>query len=280
MSYIIDGLGIHYDATAPSELEVMLEEGGWESDELMARARAGIARLREARLSLDNDPRRRDLPARTDGARRRVVIVDQAAGDPTVGFGLAGASAFTAMLAAAAADAPEAERLVVMDPAAPVGRRGHIDAAAAEAAGARLVSDPVTAWSVAEDCDRVYVVSAHAGFEAALAGTPVTCFGLPFYAGWGFTDDRLHLPRRTRRRRPDEVFAAAYLVCSRYFDPYTGRRPGSRTPSRPSTSSRRAGARMRCRPSASASRPGSGTGSPGPCRRRATARSCAGATRR
>jgi hypothetical protein len=28
----------------------------------------------------------------------------------------------------------------------------------------------------------------------------VTCFGLPFYAGWGFTDDRLHLPRRTRRR--------------------------------------------------------------------------------
>lgn len=222
LSYIIDGLGIHYDATAPSELEVMLEEGGWESDELRARARAGIARLRERRLSLDNDPRRRDLPVRTDPARPRVVIVDQACGDPTVGFGLAGASAFGAMLAAAAADAPEAERLVVMDPAAPVGRRGHIDAAAAEAAGADLVSDPVAAWSVAEDCDRVYVVSAHAGFEAALAGTPVTCFGLPFYAGWGFTDDRLHLPRRTRRRRPEEVFAAAYLVCSRYFDPYTG----------------------------------------------------------
>ncbi|SFV17559.1 capsular polysaccharide export protein [Methylobacterium sp. 174MFSha1.1] len=222
LSYIIDGLGIHYDATAPSELEVMLEEGGWESDELLARAQAGIARLRERRLSLDNDPRRRDLPARTDPTRRRVVIVDQAVGDPTVGFGLAGASAFAAMLAAAAADAPEAERLVVMDPAATIGRRGHVDAAMAEAAGARLVGDPVTAWSVAEGCDRVYVVSAHAGFEAALAGTPVTCFGLPFYAGWGFTDDRLHLPRRTRRRKAADVFAAAYLVCSRYFDPYTG----------------------------------------------------------
>ncbi|BCM87112.1 capsular polysaccharide biosynthesis protein [Methylobacterium indicum] len=220
LSYIIDGLGIHYDATAPSELEVMLEEGGWEADELMGRARAGIARLRERRLGLDNDPRRRDLPGRNAG-RRRVVIVDQAVGDPTVGFGLAGASAFRAMLEAAAADAPEAERLVVMDPAAPIGRRGHIDEAAATAAGARLVSDPVTAWSVAEDSDRVYVVSAHSGFEAALAGTPVTCFGLPFYAGWGFTDDRLHLPRRTRRRKPEDVFAAAYLVCSRYFDPYT-----------------------------------------------------------
>ncbi len=156
LSYIIDGLGIHYDATAPSELEVMLEEGGWEADELMARARAGIARLRERRLGLDNDPRRRDLPARKAGGRR-VVIVDQAVGDPTVGFGLAGASAFRAMLEAAAADAPEAERLVVMDPGSAIGRRGHIDEAAATAAGARLVRDPVTAWSVAEE-DRKSVV--------------------------------------------------------------------------------------------------------------------------
>ncbi|WP_298965884.1 capsular polysaccharide biosynthesis protein [uncultured Methylobacterium sp.] len=224
LSYIVDGLGIYYDATAPSELEVMIEEGGWESEEILARARRGIDRLRGRRLSLDNDPRRRDLAdllAPATGATR-VVIVDQPRGDPSIGFGLAGPVGFSGMLAAAAAEHPDAERIVVMDPAAPPGRPGHIDAAAAAAAGARLVADPVAAWSVIEASQRLYVLTSHVGFEAALAGRAVSCFGMPFYAGWGFTEDRLHLARRTRRRAPEEVFAAAYLVCSRYFEPYGG----------------------------------------------------------
>ncbi|MEH3144951.1 MAG: capsular polysaccharide biosynthesis protein [Methylobacterium frigidaeris] len=229
LSYIVDGLGIYYDATAPSELEVMIEEGGWESEDILARARRGIERLRRRRLSLDNDPRRLDLAgllardAAPDSPRpRRVVIVDQPKGDPSIGFGLAGPVGFAGMLAAAASEHPEAERIVVMDPAARSGKPGHIDAAMAGAAGARLVADPVAAWSAVEACDRLYVVTSHLGFEAALAGKPVACFGMPFYAGWGFTDDRLHLARRTRRRAPEEVFAAAYLVCSRYFEPYGG----------------------------------------------------------
>ncbi|MGY2051743.1 capsular polysaccharide biosynthesis protein [Methylobacterium sp. JK268] len=223
LSYIVDGLGIYYDATAPSELEIMLEEGGFETAETLSRARSCIARLREERLSLDNDPRRRSLPDLIGGtAARRVIVVDQPRGDPTIGFGLAGASSFPAMLAAAAAEEPEAECVVVMDPAAAPGARGHIDAATAARYGARLVTEPVTAWSVAEAATRLLTVTSHVGLEATLAGRAVTCFGLPFYAGWGFTTDRLHLPRRSRRRTPEEVFAAAYLVCSRYFDPYAG----------------------------------------------------------
>ncbi|ACA14892.1 Capsule polysaccharide biosynthesis protein [Methylobacterium sp. 4-46] len=227
LSYIVDGLGIYYDATAPSELEIMLEEGGWETPETLARAEAGSARLREERLSLDNDPRRRllgEVLGEAPGPRAapRVAIVDQGRRDATIGFGLAGATCFTAMLAAAAAEHPQAERVVVMDPAAPPGTVGHIDAATAARFGARLVTEPVAAWSVVEECARLFVVTSHIGLEAALAGRRVTCFGLPFYAGWGFTDDRLHLPRRSRRRSPQEVFAAAYIVCSRYFDPYLG----------------------------------------------------------
>ncbi|MFE1598141.1 capsular polysaccharide biosynthesis protein [Methylobacterium sp. ID0610] len=225
LSYIVDGLGIYYDATAPSELEIMLEEGGWETPEILARARAGIARLRAEALSLDNDPRRRPLAEIVGPAEpgiRRVAIVDQARTDPTIGFGLAGATCFTAMLAAAAAEHPRAERVVVMDPSAPLGTAGHIDAETAQRYGARLVADPVAAWSVVDACERLMVVTSHIGVEAALAGRAVTCFGLPFYAGWGFTDDRLHLARRSHERSPEEVFAAAYIVCSRYFDPYTG----------------------------------------------------------
>lgn len=60
------------------------------------------------------------------------------------------------------------------------------------------------------------------GFEALLAGLPVTCHGLPFYAGWGLTTDHLRCPRRHRRASLPRLFAAAYLHYSRYANPYTG----------------------------------------------------------
>jgi capsular polysaccharide export protein len=76
--------------------------------------------------------------------------------------------------------------------------------------------------------DRVYVVTSTMGFEALLAGKPVTCFGVPWYAGWGVTDDRCtHSPawaRRTRKRTVEELFAAAYIHYTRYLNPVTHQR--------------------------------------------------------
>ena len=61
------------------------------------------------------------------------------------------------------------------------------------------------------------------GFEALMHGLPVTCFGLPFYAGWGLTDDRATPPAR-RRARPDlDQLAQAVLIdYPLYRDPLTG----------------------------------------------------------
>ena len=46
-----------------------------------------------------------------------------------------------------------------------------------------------------------------AGFEAPLFGLPVTCYGLPFYAGWGLTQDQINQPRRTRCLTLDQLVA-------------------------------------------------------------------------
>jgi capsular polysaccharide export protein len=62
------------------------------------------------------------------------------------------------------------------------------------------------------------------GFEAVMAGKQVTVFGMPWYAGWGATDDRQTCARRTRRRSVDELFAAAYFHYTRYLNPVTHQR--------------------------------------------------------
>ena len=55
----------------------------------------------------------------------------------------------------------------------------------------------------------VWTMTSLLGFEALIRGIPVTCLGVPFYAGWGLTCDLGPVPeRRSSRRSLDELVAA------------------------------------------------------------------------
>jgi capsular polysaccharide export protein len=60
------------------------------------------------------------------------------------------------------------------------------------------------------------------GFEALLRGKRVATYGRPFYSGWGLTDDRHPLARRTRRLTLDQLCAGVLLRYPRYLDPGRG----------------------------------------------------------
>jgi len=60
------------------------------------------------------------------------------------------------------------------------------------------------------------------GFEALLRGKPVRCEGLPFYAGWGLTDDSHVCPRRLRRLTLDALIAGALILYPAYVSQVTG----------------------------------------------------------
>jgi len=70
-----------------------------------------------------------------------------------------------------------------------------------------------------ETIDHVYTITSQAGFEALMRGIPVTTLGCPFYSGWGLTDDRQPTERRQRKLSLEEVFAGAYILYPKYFDP-------------------------------------------------------------
>jgi capsular polysaccharide export protein len=58
---------------------------------------------------------------------------------------------------------------------------------------------PISPWRLFEHARAVYTVSSQLGFEAILAGHRPVTFGVPFYAGWGLTDDRRPVPARRGR---------------------------------------------------------------------------------
>ena len=97
-------------------------------------------------------------------------------------------------------------------------KRGYLPAVA-KRLGFTIFTEPVSPWSLLDLRPHVYTVSSQFGFEALMDGCKVTCFGVPFYAGWGLTDDRSAIPDRRRRvRNSRELGAAVYLRYAKYFD--------------------------------------------------------------
>ena len=56
-----------------------------------------------------------------------------------------------------------------------------------------------------EKAEAVYCVTSQMGFEALLWGKPVRTFGMPFYAGWGLTQDELPSPARRFALKPHDL---------------------------------------------------------------------------
>lgn len=213
---VIDRSGIYYDARQISDLEALINGGGLGTSDT-ARAETAMALLRERRLSKYNAaPGDTQLPFKS-----YCLIIDQTVGDASISGGLADANSFKCMVERALEDAGERPVVVKLHPETLTGRKsGYL----AQVAGDRrltVLATPCNPWDLIAGAHCIYTVSSQLGFEALMAGKQVRCFGAPFYAGWGLTRDELALPRRARRATVAEVFTAAYIRYSHYFDAWT-----------------------------------------------------------
>ncbi len=220
LSVIVDGTGVHYDATRPSDLESTLRTGRFSPAELET-ARHAMALIRREGISKYNiglPPPQGAFPPEEE----HVLVVDQTAGDLSLRFGMVGPRTFRDMLEAALDENPGATVWIRTHPDVLCGRRKGM----LPAVGDRRVRVMPAHWHPADvlrHFRRVYTATSLLGMEALTAGVPVRCFGMPFYAGWGLTEDEQSCARRGVRRTPEELFAAAYLRHARYLDPRTGR---------------------------------------------------------
>ena len=222
LSLSADRLGMHYDASRPSEIEQLIQAGPPLSAAEAADAAALIAMMRQASLGKYNAAP--DLPADDPvlSGGPLVIVVDQIHGDKSVAAGGCGPETFAAMFDAAIAENPGARVLARVHPVEGRGsRRGHLRPLAL-ARGIEIFDRNVSWMSLARHARRVYVATSLAGLEGLIAGAPVTCFGLPIYAGWGLTEDRRSCPRRTARPGLEALVAAIYLRYLRYLSPLDG----------------------------------------------------------
>ncbi|MDD6088116.1 MAG: capsular polysaccharide biosynthesis protein [Desulfovibrionaceae bacterium] len=225
LSLVLDHTGIYYDASAPSDLENLLEQGGWETAEMLERARKLIQDIVRLNLSKYNQAPEAEqgILGKADPNRPRILLVDQTFGDASVKLGMASETDFQKMKKEALRLFPNGRFFIKTHPDVIAGKKqGYLYKQPGETFS--FISQDAAPLSLLRQADAVFCVTSQLGFEALMLGLPVYCFGMPFYAGWGLTKDFQKCSRRTRKRTLEEVVAASLIMYARYVDPVRGQK--------------------------------------------------------
>jgi len=220
-SLSIDRHGMYYDATRRTDLERIIEEAAF-APELLERAEALRRQILEAKLTKYNmaDP---DLPdiRRLAGDRRVILVPGQVPQDASITYGLVSVPDNRTLLASVRRENPEAFIVYKEHPDLVSGNRKGREEASAFRDHCDLFLERGPILELIDLADELQVISSLAGFEALMRLKPVTCWGVPFYAGWGLTRDKVTVERRTRRLSLAELVAAALILYPTYMDTET-----------------------------------------------------------
>ncbi|WP_460029619.1 capsular polysaccharide biosynthesis protein [Mannheimia haemolytica] len=226
-SLVYDDIGIYCDTTRPSRLEKLLLEKPLQDQEQIKLAEKALSQILTYQLSKYNHAL--DFSEIPSVKEKIVLVIDQTFGDMAVKYGQASEADFNKMLETAISENPKAQIWVKTHPDVLSGKKkGYLTDLPQYAERVRIITEDVNPASLIKWCEKVYCVTSQMGFEALLLGKKVITFGVPWFAGWGVTDDRneavqlLVQQNRRKDRSLLQLFYAAYFDYSRYINPNTG----------------------------------------------------------
>lgn len=220
LGYVYDDIAHYFMADYPNRLIHRLNSDHRLTSAETDRARRLIDRIVGNRISKYNAQPILH-PAMSRGYAERVLVCDQTFGDASTRFGRIDEAGFEKMLLAALTENPEAEILVKTHPDTSwdAERRSGYYNHLTDTGRVRILRRPINPYALFDVVSKVYVGTSQVGLEALFAGKEVICFGAPFYAGWGLTDDRQQVPHRHRRRSLEEIFHYFYIWYTIYHVP-------------------------------------------------------------
>ena len=229
LSWVVDDVGIYFDATRPSRLEQWLAQHPFDA---ALRARAAALRTAIVAAGLTKYNVGAGTWSRPPGPVRVVLVPGQVEADASIRWGSAGIATNLELLRAVRRAEPDAWIVYKPHPDVLAGlRRGTVVPEMASADGVeRLFDECVTTVPMhvlLGAVDAVHTLTSLTGFEALMRGVAVTTWGVPFYAGWGLTTDcaapdHPAWARRGRRLALDDLVAAALILYPTYVSRHSG----------------------------------------------------------
>jgi len=220
-SLSIDSRGIYFDPRKPSDLEYLLENHQF-TDDLLERAKKVRAEVLALKFSKYNHLEHKEIEVDREAYDKVILITGQVEDDMSMQCGAFGMT-YSDLIKIVRENNPKAYIIYKPHPDVLSGnRKGHI----AQEIIDKHVNEVQTLVSI-DSCivvaDEVHTLTSGAGFDALIRGKKVYTYGMPFYAGWGLTEDYRTCARRTKVRTLDELVAATLILFPRYLSPKTGK---------------------------------------------------------
>ncbi|WP_448588127.1 capsular polysaccharide export protein, LipB/KpsS family [Thermocrinis sp.] len=221
LSIVIDPVGIYYDASKPSLIENLLNDDSWKSQDLIEKAVKLRKMIIDYEISKYNNTK--PVPEELKEKLKRkenILLIDQTEEDMSVILGGASRETFKEMYESALEENPDANIIVKFHPDVIKGKKKGYLTKIKTYSNVIVLSENYNPIQLLKLVDKVYTISSQMGFEALLLEKHVVCFGIPFYAGWGLTEDKKQAPRRGRKITLDELVAVSHILYPRYAVPY------------------------------------------------------------
>ncbi len=216
LSLVIDDMGIYFNAQQPSRLEWILQNK-WFSQTDLEQAKQIQQILIASKISKYNVGQAEfSLPDKAQN-QRVLLVVGQVEDDASIRYGSPDIHTNAELLRTVREHHPDA--FIVYKP--------HPDVVSGNRMGS-IADELVQQWAdcvvynadiiqCIDWCDELHTMTSLAGFEALLRGKIVYCYGSPFYAHWGLTQDRLTLSRRNRSLTLLELISGALVYYPQYI---------------------------------------------------------------
>lgn len=229
-SFVVDDIGIYFDTTTNSRLENLILDNikNWDNNK-ETYANFLIQKLIKNKLSKYNSsitaPNLNEL---ANNQKPNLLIIDQVAGDASILGAGADFDSFGLMLQVAKNNFADHNIFIKAHPAG----LGHYKEN--DVNSLFYLKKSCNPIALLEQCDIVFTVSSHMGFEALLLNKQVYNFGVAWYAGFGLTNDGFanqNLLNQVKKRRENychfddktidiaQLFYSAYIDYSIYADP-------------------------------------------------------------
>lgn len=220
LSLVADKLGIYFDSSTSSDLEIILNNMYFDVF-LLERAcqvhrfivQNQITKYNIEPLGAVHWPNRKN-PV--------ILIPGQVSNDASIRLGTNQVNTNLALVKAVRAANPNSYIVYKPHPDVSCGARHGKLRFSTIAADVNHIETQASIVSCIHEADAVHTMTSLSGFDALLRGKQVVTYGEPFYAGWGLTKDMgLSAQTRARRRRSlsiDELVACVLLCYPLYYD--------------------------------------------------------------
>lgn len=218
-SLVIDDNGIYFDPTKPSDLEILLnDKKNFSNKKMMQESNKILNFIKLSKISKYNSSSESKNTKYIYSNRNIILVIGQVEDDASIKYGGFGMTNLK-LLQEVRNKYPYAFIVYKAHPDVLSGNRiGNISSDIVLKYADKEIID-ISPANLFKEVDEVHTITSLTGFEALLHGKKVYTYGIPFYAGWGLTNDKHKIERRRKDLTIQELSTAVYILYPKYINP-------------------------------------------------------------